>query len=67
MAKNADISNPHQLHLKTRLTYSSILDLWNNNAQGVNIITLEILRRFFGCAITDLYEIKWKKKNLQLF
>ena len=66
-AKTLSITNPHQLALLTRLTYSSVLDLWNNNSQGVNIVTLEILKLHLQCQVTDLYEIKWNKKNLQLY
>lgn len=59
-AKQMKIKNPHQLALKTRLTYSSVLDIWNGKATGVNIVTLEILGANLNCTITELYTFKWK-------
>jgi putative transcriptional regulator len=52
-----------EVHLRTRLAYSTVNDLCNDKPRRIELATLDVLCEALNCTIADILEYVPKKKH----
>ena len=52
-----------ELHLRTRLAYSTINDLYHNKARGVELDTIDALCTALNCGVAEVIEHMPERKR----